>query len=516
MPDKELAIVIRAKDRATKVVKGLKGGLKGLKDMAARMKKTLLITMAAAAAGFIALGLAIRKVTKASGIQEDAEKRLQQAMEAVGTFTQKSYRNLLNYASALQEVTRFGDENTISMMANLQTYGMTEKELRKATKATVDLAAAKKMDLTAASELVGKAFVGETGTLSRYGIIIDASIPKTEKFAAVLKLINERFGGAAQAEARTYTGRLIQMGNTWGDIKEVVGDAITKNKTVLDILGRVGNALERAKKYLEDHREELEKYVTKVVEVAEKISKVVFPIIRTAARVFKNATKAIINFFARLTGGSLQLQIDDTRKAIEEINKEIERTKELYRETGKETEDFFGWESNLNEINKKKIELQETLNKLLEEQKKLKKEIVETEEKEVPAGKDSPLVSKTNKEYDFIQARVNVATTQMKHYWDDYFEDVLGMSVDWKMKMKKPISGHRMFVREALEEAKKYWDDYFLRAFGKTAYELDKTKDETKNAFNYMKEMSVEAARSMQRTFSDFFFKGMKREFDKF
>lgn len=173
--------------------------------------------------------------------QESAQMDLAVAMKNQGDFTRANYRELLNYAAALQKVTTYGDETTIAVMANLKSYGMNTEELKRATEATMDLATAKKMDLKAASELVGKAFVGETGTLSRYGIIINDAAGKGEKFDKVLEQINGRFGGAAQAQIETYAGQWKQIANWWGDIAEKAGNALLKVLEALQFaVGLVG------------------------------------------------------------------------------------------------------------------------------------------------------------------------------------------------------------------------------------------------------------------------------------
>lgn len=159
-------------------------------------------------------------------VQESAENALAVAMKNAQTYTKANHDMLKMYAAALQTTTTYGDEVTISTMANLQAYGMTTKELKAATIATMDLATAKKIDLRAASELIGKAFVGETGTLSRYGIILEKGTKKTEKFAEVLKLVAKQFGGAAQAELDTYAGKWDNLANAWSDAKEPLGELI--------------------------------------------------------------------------------------------------------------------------------------------------------------------------------------------------------------------------------------------------------------------------------------------------
>ncbi|MBW2675721.1 MAG: hypothetical protein JRD89_20335 [Deltaproteobacteria bacterium] len=191
-------------------------------------KKMQLHWKAYSVAAVAAAGMMAKKSISAFMEQEKAEMKLAVAMRNQGDFTKANFAVMKDYAAQLQKVTTYGDEVTLATMANLKTYGMSTEELKKATVATMDLASAKGIDLKAASELVGKAFVGETGSLSKYGIVLEKGIPKTEKFAAVLGLIGDSFGGSAQAEIETYSGQLKQMSNWWGDIAEKVGFGLLK------------------------------------------------------------------------------------------------------------------------------------------------------------------------------------------------------------------------------------------------------------------------------------------------
>ena len=213
--------VSKANQEMANSIKKSTGGISG----SLGKLKTAWLGIGAAVAAVIAFG---KKAIDAYMEQEKATMKLAVAMRNQGDYSRKSLRELKAYASQLQKTTVYGDELTLSVMGNLKTYGMNTEELKKATIATMDLATAKGMDLLSASDLVGKAFVGETGTLSRYGIVLEKGVPKTKKFAAVLKLINERFGGAAQAEIETYSGQLKQMSNWWGDIMEKIGFGLLK------------------------------------------------------------------------------------------------------------------------------------------------------------------------------------------------------------------------------------------------------------------------------------------------
>ena len=85
------------------------------------------------------------------------------------------------------------------------------EEIKAATQAALDLSAATGQDLNSAFLLLARAAAGETSMLSRYGITLDESIPKSEKFAAAVEKINEQFGGQAAAQAQTFSGLLAQL-----------------------------------------------------------------------------------------------------------------------------------------------------------------------------------------------------------------------------------------------------------------------------------------------------------------
>jgi len=84
---------------------------------------------------------------------------------------------------------------------------------------TQDLAAAKGIDLASAAQLVGKVAQGNVSVLTRYGIVLGKGATATEALAAMQK----RFGGQAEAYAKTYEGSQKKLGIAIGNIKETIG-----------------------------------------------------------------------------------------------------------------------------------------------------------------------------------------------------------------------------------------------------------------------------------------------------
>jgi hypothetical protein len=172
--------------------------------------------------------------------QESAQRRVQAALIAQGNATPEVIKQYGDMASTFQRTTVFADELVMEMQALLTQVGnVMPDQMEGALKAATDLASGLGIDLRTATLLLGKAFEGETGTLKRYGIVIDEAKLKTEGASAVMNAIQQKFGGQAQSEVDTYAGQIQQLGNAWDDLKERLGEFIATSddtKTVLNAL----------------------------------------------------------------------------------------------------------------------------------------------------------------------------------------------------------------------------------------------------------------------------------------
>ena len=207
-------------------------GFDSAKKRSDKFKKSL-VQLAAAAGGLIALQRAIKSVIDAAAKQELAERKLAASMQTRNRFTEEGHKALLKQAAALQKVTAFGDETIIEVQALLQQFASTTEEVEKLTPAVLDLSAGLGMDLRAAALLLGKVLGGNISALSRYGVTLDAASVKAEGADYILGELNKKFGGQAQAQAETMAGRIEQMGNAFGDLKEKLG-AVLIQKLKLD------------------------------------------------------------------------------------------------------------------------------------------------------------------------------------------------------------------------------------------------------------------------------------------
>ncbi len=172
---------------------------------------------------------------KAFGEARDASNKLTQALMNQGTFTIQTAQEILEFSDALQEQTRAGDETITGVQTMLIQLGqLSTKELPRATKAVLDLAAGTGKTLKEASIAVAKAAQGQTDSLRESGLMIEKTGDKGKDFEQVLKIIESRFGGQSMV-IDDNVSQLLQLGNAWVDLKESIGRAAVAEGIIKEI-----------------------------------------------------------------------------------------------------------------------------------------------------------------------------------------------------------------------------------------------------------------------------------------
>ena len=133
--------VKRKSDKAGKSLGRLRVKTEGLRRTLGVVRNNLLL-VTFAMGGTVAI---MKKAVDAFARQELAEKKLSSALG-------KTSQELLDQASALQKITSFGDEAVIEVQALIAAFTDDEEQIKSLTTATLDLAAAKGMDLKAAAD----------------------------------------------------------------------------------------------------------------------------------------------------------------------------------------------------------------------------------------------------------------------------------------------------------------------------------------------------------------------------
>jgi hypothetical protein len=217
-------------------------------DLAGQVKATALGFVSAQAVigvvqtGFRLLTQFVGDSVEAYAASEASSKKLTTALRLQGPAAQAARDDYDALAKQFQRTTVFEDDLISSMQTLLVQVGnVMPSQMGRALTAATDLASGLGIDLEQATTLVAKAFAGNTESLGRYGINIDEARFKTEGATYVLDEIQKRFGGQAQAELDTYAGKVKQMANAWGDVKEGIGRLIVEDpvlKAALELTNR--------------------------------------------------------------------------------------------------------------------------------------------------------------------------------------------------------------------------------------------------------------------------------------
>lgn len=221
-----------------------------------RIDRTGAAMRRAGAAGSVASAGIVALFRGSIGLYDEqarAEAKVAQAIRSTGGAAGFTAEELRKQASALQSVTRFGDERILNdVTAQILTFkNIAGDSFARAQTAALDLSTVLDGDLQSASIMLGKALndpVRGLSALSRAGATfsdeqqdIIKGLAKTGDIAEAQRLILDEiasaYGGQAEAARTAGAGILDAWSNAWGDVKEIVG------KNLLEILPPVVETL---------------------------------------------------------------------------------------------------------------------------------------------------------------------------------------------------------------------------------------------------------------------------------
>ena len=210
----------------------LKSGLKQSTQQVNSFSKSL-----KSMGGVMAGAFAITKVAsffkesvKLYGIQEQAEKKLSDSIKATGGSVAELLPRYKNLASEIQKVTTVGDEQVLGLISLGKVMGIADTEMEKATKGAIGLSKAFGIDLNTSMKMIAAGIQGDTTLLNRYVPQLRFATTQAEKMA----IMNEAMANGwevATGEAETFTGKMEQLSNVMGDIREGIGKVIAETMT---------------------------------------------------------------------------------------------------------------------------------------------------------------------------------------------------------------------------------------------------------------------------------------------
>jgi len=257
-------ILVRAGANFSPLIKESQKASNSMKSMSsaissASAKINSALSMVGITVSVAALVSATKECVSAYNDQVEAEAKLTQVMRNTMGATDAQIKSIKDLTSAQQALGVIGDEVQLAGAQEMATYlGQTES-LQKLIPVMNDMIA-QQYGLNATQEsavniatMMGKVMEGQTGALSRYGYSFTEAQEQilkygteAERAATLAEVISESVGGMNAALANTPAGRMQQLSNTLGDIKEQFGQAATTVGTVfLPVLNAVASILSR-------------------------------------------------------------------------------------------------------------------------------------------------------------------------------------------------------------------------------------------------------------------------------
>lgn len=202
----------------------------------------------------------MREYTEANKAQQEAEAKLAQVMRNTMGASNAEIASIKELASAQQKLGVIGDEVQLAGAQELGTYLEKANSLKKLMPVMNDMLAqqyglnASQEQATQIASMMGKVMDGQVGALSRYGYKFDEAQEKLLKYgteeqrvATLAEVIGQSVGGMNEALAATPEGKIQQVANSMGDVKERVGaiwvQIQTKLLPVMESLIAVANWL---------------------------------------------------------------------------------------------------------------------------------------------------------------------------------------------------------------------------------------------------------------------------------
>jgi len=209
--------------------KGLKEAEKGFKDLEGAQAKAKYALGKANKYAAVALGgltAALGDAVKGAMEDEQAQALLARQLEKTTGATSAQIKGMESYISAQGKLKGVTDDELRPALAGLVRVTKDIDEAQKVNNLSMDIAAAKGLDLQTVTKAMEKAYGGNMTALAKLSPELRQMIKDGASLEDVMKEMAGTFGGAATDSANTAAGSMKRLGVALGEAKEGVGAAL--------------------------------------------------------------------------------------------------------------------------------------------------------------------------------------------------------------------------------------------------------------------------------------------------
>ncbi len=190
----------------------------------------------AGVAALVGLSAGIKEMIDAASEADESITALNTSLKISGEFSEKASQDFQNYASAVQNSTKFSEDAVLSNVALSKSYGLTNEQAKKVSAAALELATVQGVSLETATRQLTQTFDGQLGKLAKTVPALKGLTDEQLRSGAAADLVKKQFDGAAEAAGNTFSGASIKAKNAFGEVLEKTGSFITQNPVFVEAI----------------------------------------------------------------------------------------------------------------------------------------------------------------------------------------------------------------------------------------------------------------------------------------
>ena len=240
--------------------KGTKQAVKDISKMEKKFgdfsnKAAKAFGLAALAAGAFAVKVGFDAVKAATEDQKSQTLLANSLRNTVGA-TDAAIASTEAYITKMQAEFGVADDQLRPSLAKLAAVTGSVTDAQSLLGVSLDIAAAKNIDVEQASALVAKAYGGNIGALKKLFPQISAATVKSKDFAGAMKEISAETKGAAAAAANTFAGQMERIKLAFGEASESLGyKLLPQVKAFADLI--ITKAIPAIQKFVDENGDKI-------------------------------------------------------------------------------------------------------------------------------------------------------------------------------------------------------------------------------------------------------------------
>lgn len=241
---------------------------------------------------------------------------------------------LVAYADQLEEIGVVAGDVTTAGLQQLATFQLTEESLKQLMPGMANLIAQQKginatqEDAIGYANLMGKAMSGQTGALTRAGIIMtdyQAQVMKTgnetQRAAMLAEILEQNVGGVNEALAQTDAGKIAQTRNLLGRAQDEIGGKLMSLKAeiysfgaqyipalqnaAMKLIDLVTPKIKAAMQWIADHTEDIKAGILRIKDGVVQAWQIVKPAVSWVIKHANVLIPTVLKVVAAVSGISI-------------------------------------------------------------------------------------------------------------------------------------------------------------------------------------------------------------------